>query len=356
MAEIVLGIGTSHSPMLGMKAEQWPEQSKFDMQCTELAFAPSGDVVPFEEALRRADPIHATLVNQERFNQQHAETQAAIGVLVERFAEADPDVVVVVSDDQDELFFEDNMPTFSVYWGDSIFLPAKKMRPGANPAAQFFGWGYDQDYELPVHSGLGRHVIEHMMQADFDVSHFTYLNDLYGGRVVRRYPREDGGAVAVRDTEPREMGLPHGFAFVVRRIQENRPIPMVPIFQNTCYPPTQPTPRRCFAFGKEIKNAIESWDTDARVAVVASGGLSHFTLDEETDRMLLDGLAKNDAETLQSIPRHRLHSAASEMLNWVTVGGAMSELDLHFEEVGYVPVTRTAAGTGGGWGFVTWTR
>ena len=70
--------------------------------------------------------------------------------------------------------------------------------PGAHPAAQFFGWGYDQDYELPVQSDLGRHVIEHMMQADFDVSHFTYLNDLYGGRVVRRYPREDGGPLAVR--------------------------------------------------------------------------------------------------------------------------------------------------------------
>jgi OH-DDVA oxygenase/3-O-methylgallate 3,4-dioxygenase len=90
--------------------------------------------------------------------------------------------------------------------------------------------------------------------------------------------------------------------------------------------------------------------------VVASGGLSHFTLDEETDRMLLDGLEKDDAETLSSIPRHRLHSAASEMLNWVTLGGVMHESDLNYELIDYVPVTRTPAGTGGGWGFTQWTK
>ena len=71
--------------------------------------------------------------------------------------------------------------------------------------------------------------------------------------------------------------------------------------------------------------------------------------------MVLDGLQKNDAETLQSIPRHRLHSAASEILNWVTLGGVMSELGLKYEEVDYVPVYRTPAATGGGWAFSQWT-
>ena len=46
----------------------------------------------------------------------------------------------------------------------------------------------------------------------------------------------------------------------------------------------------------------------------------------------------------------------SRMLNWVTVGGIMSELDLQYEQIDYVPVYRSAAGTGGGWGFVRWTR
>ena len=356
MAEIVLGIGTSHSPMLGQSAEQWPEQAKYDLRNQELAFAPSGNVLTYEQALAVADPIHATLATQERFNVQHAATQAAIGRMIEAFANAKPDVVVAISDDQDELFFEDNMPTFSVYWGDSIPIIPRAARPGSNPKAAFYSWGYGEELVLPTHGALGRHIIEHMIANDFDVSHFNYIKDNYGGQVTRRYPREDGGEQAVRTTEPRPMGLPHGHAFVVRRIQENRPVPMVPIFQNTCYPPNQPTPSRCFAFGQAIRDAIESWDSVERVAVVASGGLSHFTLDEETDRMLLDGLEKDDAETLSSIPRHRLHSAASEMLNWVTLGGVMHENDLNYELIDYVPVTRTPAGTGGGWGFAQWTQ
>ena len=354
MAEIVLGIGTSHSPTLGQTAEQWFDQAANDVTNTELAFAPSGNVLSYEQALERANPAIATLVTQEHFDAQHAATQAAIARLKETMAEADPDVVVVVSDDQDELFFEDNMPTFSVYWGDSFPIYRRRgARPGRQPIVS--QWAYTEDFEVPVDPALGRHIIEHAIDAGFDVSHFRYLNETYGGKVGHRYPREDGGPYVVRETPPRQMGLPHGFVFVVRRLLDNRPTPIVPVFQNTCYPPNQPTPRRCFAFGQELRHAIESWESDARVAVVASGGLSHFTVDEETDRMLLGGLERNDAETLQSIPLHRLHSAASEMLNWVTVGGVMSELDLHYEQIDYVPVYRSPAGTGGGWAFVRWT-
>jgi 2,3-dihydroxyphenylpropionate 1,2-dioxygenase len=39
--------------------------------------------------------------------------------------------------------------------------------------------------------------------------------------------------------------------------------------------PVKPTPRRCYDLGQLLKKAIESWDIDAKVAIVASGGLSH---------------------------------------------------------------------------------
>jgi 3-O-methylgallate 3,4-dioxygenase len=356
MAEIVLGIGTSHSPMLGQTAEQWFDQAQHDVSNTELAFAPSGNVLSFEQALKVADPAIATLVNQDHFNEQHTATQNAIATLKQTMADVNPDVVVVVSDDQDELLFEDNMPTFSVYWGDSIPIYKRRGAPNPNRKQIVSQWAYPDDVEVPTDSAFGRHIIEESIEAGFDVSHFNYMNETYGGKVGHRYPRGDGGPFVVRDTPQRKMGMPHGFVFVVRRLMDNLTTPIVPIFQNTCYPPNQPTPRRCFAFGQHLRHAIESWDADVRVAVVASGGLSHFTVDEETDRMLLSGLERNDAETLQSIPRHRLHSAASEMLNWVTVGGIMSELDLQYEQIDYVPVYRSAAGTGGGWGFVRWTR
>ena len=98
-------------------------------------------------------------------------------------------------------------------------------------------------------------------------------------------------------------------------------------------------------------------DTKERVAltsIAASGGLSHFVVDEEFDRCLLKALQDKDAETLKSLPRERLFSATSESLNWVAVGGAMQDTDLKMDLLDYVPVYRSPAATGGGWAFARW--
>ena len=211
----------------------------------------------------------------------------------------------------------------------------------------------EKDQDIPVPSDLGRHVIEHMMENDFDVAHSRYLRDNIGGTIARRYPSAAGGeSDYVRTTKPRNYGLPHGWGFVVSRIMNSEPVPMLPISVNTCYPPNQPTSKRCFNFGREVRRAIESWDSDLTVMVVASGGLSHFTVDEELDRTALKGMVDNDAEILSNLPRHRLHSAASETLNWVTAAGALEHMKA--EVLAYEPVYRTPAGTGGGWCVVRW--
>jgi 3-O-methylgallate 3,4-dioxygenase len=90
------------------------------------------------------------------------------------------------------------------------------------------------------------------------------------------------------------------------------------------------------------------------VAIVASGGLSHFVVDDELDQQVLNGLLGKNAEALCSLPRHRLHSATSETLNRVSLGGAMHDTRLRPEVLDYVPVYRTPAATGGGWAFMRW--
>ena len=77
-------------------------------------------------------------------------------------------------------------------------------------------------------------------------------------------------------------------------------------------------------------------------------------VDEELDRMLLGALERKDSTTLRELPRQRLYSAASESLNWVALGGAMDATGLKMEQLAYVPVYRTPAGTGGGWAFARW--
>jgi hypothetical protein len=127
---------------------------------------------------------------------------------------------------------------------------------------------------------------------------------------------------------------------------------MVPVFINTYYAPNVPTARRCYELGGVVRQAIESWDSDARVAVIASGGLSHFVVDEELDRRVLAGIKRDDAAALSSFTRRQLRSGTSEILNWIAAAGTLSGMAA--EVIDYVPGYRTPAGTGAGMAFVSW--
>ena len=86
-------------------------------------------------------------------------------------------------------------------------------------------------------------------------------------------------------------------------------MPMVPVMVNTYYPPNQPTPKRCYAFGQAVRKAIESWDSDKRVALMASGGLSHVVIDEEIDAMVIDGLEEQKTGSAVSIAAAKIARA-----------------------------------------------
>ncbi len=80
--------------------------------------------------------------------------------------------------------------------------------------------------------------------------------------------------------------------------------------------------------------------------------MSHFLVDEDFDRAILRACADKDAAFLRSLPRNKLNAGSSEILNWVAVAGAVGHLNLDWFE--YVPGYRTAAGTGTGLSFATW--
>lgn len=350
MANIVLGMGTSHTPMISMPPEFWAlHGERQDKHLRELISPRSCKVVSYEELLAEADPAIAPTLTLEHFTKQYNQLQRGVAELSKSLREVNPDTVIIVSDDQDELFFEDNMPTFMVYWGESIKLLPWPVPDAMGPAVKAAVSGYgDVEMEVPVNAKLGQHLIEFMMDAGFDVSHSRYLKEEYGGEI--------GPAGYVwwkRETKPRPHGMGHGYAYVVKRIMENKPITILPVGINTCYPPNQPTPKRCYEFGKAIRAAVDAWDSNERVAVIASGGLSHFVLDEEIDQQLIRGMREKNGEILCSLPRARLNSASSEIRNWIAVSAACDHLD--FDLVEYVPVNRTPAGTGGGWGFARWT-
>ena len=149
-----------------------------------------------------------------------------------------------------------------------------------------------------------------------------------------------------------KAGLGHAFGFISKRPFRGRNYPMVPLLLNTYYPPNVPTAARSHDIGRALRTAIEASPDNLRVAVIASGGLSHFATDEVLDRTVMDALASGDAEPLRALPRPALRSGSSEILNWVLTAGAVDRLPHAWGE--YIPIYRTPAGTGVGLGFACW--
>ena len=159
-------------------------------------------------------------------------------------------------------------------------------------------------------------------------------------------------AYLTQPAEGREIG--HAFTFINRRLMPESPIPQVPFMLNTYFPPNSPIARRCWALGQGMREAIESWDSDKRVAIVASGGLSHPIVDEELDRDVLSAIQRNDEEWLGGLDEDVFRLGTSEIKNWITVAGAMAGTGLGMKVIDYVPAYRTTAGTGCGIAFTAW--
>src|SRR5262245_44127540 len=110
MAEIILGIGSSHSPMLSTPHEGFAGHADRDRAR-----------VPTFEALARDK---ASWIGRELApdvtRARHDATQAAIQRLATVLDEAAPDVVIVIGDDQAEWFSADGQPALCIYWGDAV--------------------------------------------------------------------------------------------------------------------------------------------------------------------------------------------------------------------------------------------
>src|SRR5215831_5228938 len=115
MAKIVLGIGTSHTPMLNASAEDWPRF--IDRDGVRDFLDKEGEPASYEDLLRRAEPHVAAELTPERFAARHTEAQAGVERLREAVSRAALDALIVVGDDHKELYGDDNMPGFVVYHG-----------------------------------------------------------------------------------------------------------------------------------------------------------------------------------------------------------------------------------------------
>lgn len=228
-------------------------------------------------------------------------------------AKTRPDVAVVIYNDHGLNFFLDKMPTFSV---------------GA--AAEYQnadeGWGIPT---LPPYQGdqyLSWHMIEALVAEEFDI------------------------------TTCQEMLVDHAFTLPLELLWPNqRPCPVrtVPVCINTVQFPL-PTAARCYKLGQAIGRAIESWEEDARVVVIGTGGLSHQLdgqragfINKEFDLMFMDQLISDPLwVTRYSIADlvELTGTQGVELLMWLVTRGALLGEVSKVHSNYHIPISNTAAG------------
>jgi 3-O-methylgallate 3,4-dioxygenase len=328
MADIVIGIASSHTPQLSSGVDMWPDHALRDQRYPLLG--KDAEYHTYEETLAGADPQISRELQPDVWESKYQRVQTAIDSLSAALAAADADLALVIGDDQRELFIDDGIPAFACFTGTELLDMAPDPEafaklPKGIQAAYWAVHGEEKAIH-PVAQELSAHIAGRLSLADFDLTVFT--------------------------RQPAGRTLGHAFTFPRYRLGLPATTPIVPVFVNTYYPPNVPSAARCYALGRELRRAVETWESDARVAVIASGGLTHFVIDEALDRGVLDAIATKDAAALAGIPRGKLRSGNSEILNWVTAAAVLEGLTPTILD--YVPGYRTPAGTGTGMGFARW--
>ena len=213
---------------------------------------------------------------------------AAMRELGKLLDETKPDVILFLGSDHLETFSMSCIPTFAIIAGERV-------------VAEHAGFRYD----LPNNREMAEDLLEKLIHAGFQIA---YSQDALLG---------------------------HTFATPFEYVLEDRKIPVVPFFTNVYLPPL-PTMRNCADLGREIAKIIK--DRPERVAIIASGGMSHYPgtakypdPEYEFDYWMIGELERGNIEAVLSLTPTQLDETGNtEMLNWAImfgmIGSAPGEL------------------------------
>ena len=207
---------------------------------------------------------------------------AAFARVKQRLEALRPDAIVMVGGDHIEGFFLNAVPALAVYVGQQC--------------SGVFG---HYRYTFPIHEPLARHVVEQGIERGFDL--------LY----------------------TQEAKLDYAFFLPLHFTMPEPTVPLVPVHVNVYLPP-QPTPARCYAWGRALGDILR--DRPERLVLMASGGMSHFPgtdryADPDThwDRRTLEVLKQGRGEELSRLTASELDRTGNvELRTWITVLGAVA--------------------------------
>ena len=225
---------------------------------------------------------------------------------------ARPDVVVVFYNDHGLNFFLDKMPTFAV---------------GAAPQYSNAdeGWGIPQMPALPGDQYLAWHLIDSLIGAEFDL------------------------------TTCQEMVVDHALTLPMALLWPDQkwPVRIVPVCINTVQFPL-PSARRCYALGEAVGRAVRSWDSDQRVLILGTGGLSHQLdgeragfINKDFDLAFMESLVHDPRWATQySIPElvEKAGTQGVELLMWLATRAALGDAVTEVHRNYHIPISNTASG------------
>ncbi|MES2044667.1 MAG: protocatechuate 3,4-dioxygenase [Pseudomonadota bacterium] len=330
MAAITLGIGTSHGPMMTIAPEQWSARIPFDRSASHWY---RGRTYNFDELVtERANEDLAAQIVPAELTRRQRRCRAALTMLAERFDSVAPAQAVIFGNDQREIFRDSINPALAVFTGAEIVnsMYGEERIAGLAPGVSLGISGH-----IPPEGAVyrGSPAVAEALVASLNTSGFEMTT-------ISAMPHDE---------------TPHAYGFVYRQVMGDAPVPTVPVIINTFYPPNQPTARRCYELGRAVARAIAALPASAGdFALFASGGLSHFVIDEAFDHQLLDALERGDAAWLTTIDESLLQAGTSEVKSWIALAGAMREAGLAMRLIDYVPCYRSEAGTGNAMAFVEW--
>ena len=209
--------------------------------------------------------------------------------------EKKPDVLLVIYNDHVTSFFFDHYSAFALGIGEEYRAADEGGGPRQLPPAR-------------GHVELARHVGASLMADEFDMSFF------------QNKPLDHGCF------SPMSVMLPHDGEW---------PVKILPLQVGVLQFPA-PSARRCFKLGQAIRRAVESYPEDLKVAIVATGGLSHQVHGEragfnntEWDHEFLDLFEREPARLLdithaEFAKRGGFESA--EVVMWMVMRGAMGDV------------------------------
>ncbi len=217
-----------------------------------------------------------------------------------------PDVLFVIYNDHISSFFFDHYSPFVLGIGEEYDVADE-------------GGGQRNVPPLKGHGALARHIGKHLMADEFDMSFF-------------QNKALDHGVFS-----PMSVLLPH---------EGGWPVPIVPLQMGVLQFPV-PSAKRCYALGQSLRTAIESYPEDLKVAIVATGGLSHQVHGERSgfnnppwDEKFMDLLEKDPVALTRMT--HADHARlggmeSSEVIMWLVGRGALSAGVTRLHRTYYLP-------------------